>query len=315
MRAAGSISLAGGLLGLLLSAQMVTTHAYACESDADCRYRGCTDVSCACGSVSHDRCVDGFWTYSTCNNGVWDAKCFAGQCAPGVDPANSLSVVQTHTPVDACPDPPPPGVQLQVCGGCSFWLEEDGNRLSSTGECATTCTYLYLSHRGIEAVAQGTFSGMTGLRSLSLRGNQISGSVAHDTFADLSALTWLDLADNKLTGFQEGAFSSLQELRTLYLQGNHLKGTQWLAQSEGDTCGGVLLRNGFLELTDSGGHACTLSVFLSLLSPIPGSNRVKTDREPCVTCTPGKYLHSHNNQTGCALEGLSFNMYCHMYLA
>ena len=107
---------------------------------------------------------------------------------------------------------------------------------------------------------------MTGLRSLSLRGNQISGSVANDTFADLSALTWLDLADNKLTGFQEGAFSSLQELRTLYLQGNHLKGTQWLAQSEGDTCGGVLLRNGFVELTDSGVHACTLSVFLSLLS-------------------------------------------------
>ena len=176
---------------------------------------------------------------------------------------------------------------------------------------------LDLSANQIADFQQGTFSGMTGLRSLSLRGNQISGSVAHDTFADLSALTWLDLADNKLTGFQEGAFSSLQELRTLYLQGNHLKGTQWLAQSEGDTCGGVLLRNGFVELTDSGVHACTLSVFLSLLSPIPGSNRVtvKTDREPCVTCTPGKYLHSHNNQIGCALEGLSFNMYCHMYLA
>jgi hypothetical protein len=125
---------------------------------------------------------------------------------------------------------------------------------------------LDLSANQIADFEQGTFSGMTGLRSLSLRGNQISGSVANDTFADLSALTRLDLADNKLTGFQEGAFSSLQELRTLYLQGNHLKGTQWLAQSEGDTCGGVLLRNGFVELTDSGGHACTLSVFLSLLS-------------------------------------------------
>jgi hypothetical protein len=55
--------------------------------------------------------------------------------------------------------------------------------------------------------------------------------------------------------------------------------------------------------------------WIDIGSPIPGSNRVKTDREPCVTCTPGKYLHSHNIQIGCALEGLSFNMYCHMYLA
>ena len=67
----------GCLLGtLVLAMQVVPARAaYGCTSAADCAYKGCNDVSCACSSSSSN-CINGFWTgYSECQNGVWDAIC------------------------------------------------------------------------------------------------------------------------------------------------------------------------------------------------------------------------------------------------
>ena len=55
----------GGLLGVLvLAAQVGPARAYDCTSDAGCAYEGCNDRSCS-----------GYESYTTCNNGVWDAIC------------------------------------------------------------------------------------------------------------------------------------------------------------------------------------------------------------------------------------------------
>ena len=52
------------LLWLLLVAGLgpQVEAAYSCDSDADCQYEGCNDMSCSSSS-------------SRCNNGVWDAYC------------------------------------------------------------------------------------------------------------------------------------------------------------------------------------------------------------------------------------------------
>ena len=52
------------LLWLLLVAGLgpQVEAAYSCDSDADCQYEGCNDISCSSSS-------------SFCDNGVWDAGC------------------------------------------------------------------------------------------------------------------------------------------------------------------------------------------------------------------------------------------------
>ena len=101
----------GCLLGtLVLAAQVGPARAYDCTSDADCQYNGCNDVSCACSMV-HAACVNGFWTYTTCNNGVYDAKCstrssWNGRCVTYQLGYLSYNGRPGYTESVLCPEPP-----------------------------------------------------------------------------------------------------------------------------------------------------------------------------------------------------------------
>ena len=57
--------------------------------------------------------------------------------------------------------------RVQDCGGCTFWV--DGLRgwmLFKTGECAASCTGLWLENLHIRFVANGTFDDITNLQQL-----------------------------------------------------------------------------------------------------------------------------------------------------
>ena len=86
-------SLVGGLsVVLLVTAQVAPARAYDCTSDAGCQYDGCNDNSCACSS-SYSSCVNGFWTDSQCNNGVWDAVCVSTTYISTTKQAETLCTV------------------------------------------------------------------------------------------------------------------------------------------------------------------------------------------------------------------------------
>jgi insulin-like growth factor-binding protein complex acid labile subunit len=66
-----------------------------------------------------------------------------------------------------------------------------------------------------------TFTGLTGLRRLFLRGNGIS-SVEEQSLAGLPELLELDLTSNQLTHLPRRLFQGLGQLEYLLLSGNHL---------------------------------------------------------------------------------------------
>ena len=93
--------------------------------------------------------------------------------------------------------------RLQTCGwsgDCVFWLDGRTLMLSRTGECETSCSYLWLDDEGITGFAPGTWSGMSNLRYLSLSNNNIAG-FAPGTLSGLTALKNLELRGNPGTPF------------------------------------------------------------------------------------------------------------------
>ena len=104
---------------------------------------------------------------------------------------------------------------------------------------------LGMDRSGIEALGANDLAGLTGLRTLSLRGNALTtlpdglsatpnlrslllggnrlSSLDEDAFAGLSALSGLDLSDNALSTLPGGVLAGLSALRRLRLDGNALK--------------------------------------------------------------------------------------------
>ena len=88
-------------------------------------------------------------------------------------------------------------------------------------------TALDLSSQTITTLAAGDFAGLTGLTSLDLSDNRLTGTLAAATFTPLTALQTLDLSGtgdcttgNCLTTLESGQFTGLTELLTLDLSGN-----------------------------------------------------------------------------------------------
>lgn len=77
---------------------------------------------------------------------------------------------------------------------------------------------IFLDYNEIETVAQDSFTGLTDVRTMSLRHNKIS--TIHDTaFAGLDSLEYLDLSGNKLTSLPSQVWQ-LTKLTHLYLGDN-----------------------------------------------------------------------------------------------
>jgi hypothetical protein len=73
----------------------------------------------------------------------------------------------------------------------------------------------------IKTVDVGTFNGITNLKHLSVRGNEIS-EIIPGTFEKMSSLEYLDLAHNKLKHLDVGVFTGLINLQTVFLARNKL---------------------------------------------------------------------------------------------
>ena len=98
--------------------------------------------------------------------------------------------------------------------GCETVADDDARLAGITGT-------LNLGNKGITALAEGDFAGLTGLTTLWMDENPLTELPA-GLFDDLTALTALDLSDNSLTALPVGLFGDLTALTFLHLDGNQL---------------------------------------------------------------------------------------------
>ncbi len=85
----------------------------------------------------------------------------------------------------------------------------------------SSCSELELSNKGIVAIAEGTFDGMTRLQGLDLSGNRFESLPEH-VFRDLTRLEKMRLGGNSIGNISQGAFSTLSSLTSLDLNSNKL---------------------------------------------------------------------------------------------
>jgi hypothetical protein len=121
-------------------------------------------------------------------------------------------------------------------GDCIFTGNSDGAPLVRTGSCPDAegaldlqyrnitvvpvtafqgmgkMTRLYLDHNSLSALPEGIFAGLTSLRYLGLRCNQLTGSLRAGVFDGLSSLHDIDLSVNQLTALSTGVFAGLSSL-------------------------------------------------------------------------------------------------------
>ena len=114
-------------------------------------------------------------------------------------------------------------VQVATCGSstCALWVGGTPSTLSATGSGACTCTWLSLDHKGIEVIANNTFSRMGSLQTLYLHSNQIS-VVGDHAFSGLGSLRTLYLDSNQISVVGNHTFSGLGSLQYLYLHSNQI---------------------------------------------------------------------------------------------
>ena len=99
---------------------------------------------------------------------------------------------------------------LSTCGSCLFWLDSVGFVLHKIGSCADDCSgKITLDYQHIVLIANGTFSGLPLVKSLSLEGNAIASVPSQDIFSSMSALELLTLKGN-LIGCVPGVRQGVQ---------------------------------------------------------------------------------------------------------
>ncbi|MED6135866.1 hypothetical protein PIB30_050690 [Stylosanthes scabra] len=89
--------------------------------------------------------------------------------------------------------------------------------------CTTSLSILDLSYCVIQGSIFSSFSNLTYLTSLILKGNDLNGSIPL-SLSNLHHLTHLDLSGNNLSGQIPNVFESLTNLQTLSLRGNNFQG-------------------------------------------------------------------------------------------
>jgi len=148
-------------------------------------------------------------------------------------PAPALALVAAAAvapaPVRAHGGPPvaghasgrPSGPWSQTCGGCTLSGDYDGAPLTRMGSCATDCTTLLLSGKGITSLANDPFAGMDALVNLDLRENAIS-ALPVGVFDALTSLEYLVLSNNAISALPAGVFDALTSLVILYLYSNSI---------------------------------------------------------------------------------------------
>ena len=154
----------------------------------------------------------------TANGNLFITLLAAGHTGTGDLPAGTV-------PVTA-------GAGMNICGRTAQVRDAILADISSTATSTATCgdvaasdlagiTQLFLESRGISALQNGDFAGLSALEDLALFGNSLS-TLPVNVFNGLSALTILELDGNNISTLLANVFNGLSALEDLALDENNL---------------------------------------------------------------------------------------------